>query len=202
MKIIDISTDLLSTPVYPGDPEQRIQHVYSLENGDEYNLSAVYANFHTATHADAPSHFLEDTDTIDKLALDKFIGPVQVVALPEGPITGEIVEKYFPKNAERIILRTHPDSQFFAGAAEDVADIGYKLIGYDKPALGGNNEMAVHRALLSRGTVLLENLDLSNVNRDGEFFLIAQPIKAVGMEASFVRALLIEDYILWSYKGD
>lgn len=201
MKIIDISTDLLSTPVYPGDPEQRLQHLYSMENGDEYNLSAIYATFHTATHIDAPSHFLEDSDTIDKTSLDTFIGPVKVVTLPSGPVTGEVAEKYFPKDAERIILRTQPDSEFFAGAAEDIAEMGYKLIGYDKPAMGGNNEMAVHRALLSRGTVLLENLDLSKVSRDGEFFLIAQPIKAVGVEASFTRALLIEDYILWSYKG-
>ena len=59
MKLIDISSDLLTAPVYPGDPEPRLHVVSRIANGDECNLSALYACLHTGTHADAPMHFIE-----------------------------------------------------------------------------------------------------------------------------------------------
>ena len=192
MKIIDISRELLSTPVYPGDPETRVQNIRSIEMGDLYNLNALYTSLHTGTHVDAPLHFLEDGESIDAFPLEKFMGSVTVVTLPHGPITGEVVEQYFPKHPTKLILRTKSDNVFFGGAAEDIASLGYDLLGYDRPALGGDNEAACHRALLSGGTVLLENLDLSDVEHDGEYYLVALPLKADGLEASPVRAVLLE----------
>lgn len=193
MIIIDISRDLMESPVYPGDPEPKVQKINEMDLGDMYNLSAIYASLHTGTHVDAPAHFCEEGDFVNDIPLDKFMGNAAVVTLPAGPITGEVVEKYFPKYVKKVILRTQPDNVFFGGAAEDVADLGYDLIGYDKIALGGNNEAAVHRALLSAGTVLLENLDLSKVERDGTYYLSALPVKIDGVEGSFCRAVLLEN---------
>lgn len=192
MKIIDISRDLLNSPVYPGDPETKVQNIRSIEMGDLYNLNAIYTSLHTGTHVDVPLHFLEDAESIDAFPLEKYMGSVTVVTLPHGPITGEVVEKYFPKHPTKLILRTKPDNIFFGGAAEDVASLGYDLIGYDRPSLSGDNEAFCHRALLSGGTVLLENLDLSDVQHDGEYYLVALPLKAEGLEASPVRAVLLE----------
>lgn len=201
MKFIDISRDLLTSEVWPGDPEPRLQLVNRMDCGDDFNLSAVYASLHTGTHADAPSHvFEEDGCTIDKIPLEKFIGPVSVITLPDGPITGEMVEEVFPKDASKVILRTNKDSAFFAGAASDVAALHYDLLGFDKLSIGGDDELGVHRNLLGAGTILLENLDLSDVLEDGEYFLLAQPVKICGREASFVRAVLVDDYIFWSTK--
>lgn len=192
MKLIDISRDIVSAEVYPGDPETKIEKVMSLDADDMYNLSTISATLHAGTHLDAPLHFIQDGLSISDIPLDKFTGDVTVLSLPDGPITGEMVENLFPRNVKKLILRTGKNSVFFGGAAEDVAAIGYELLGYDKPALGGGNEAACHRALLSSGATLLENLDLSNVAHDGEYFLIALPIKAEGLEASFTRAVLLE----------
>lgn len=201
MKFIDISRDLLTSEIWPGDPEPRLQLVNRMDCGDDFNLSAVYASLHTGTHADAPSHvFEEDGCTIDQIPLEKFIGPVSVITLPDGPITGEMVEEVFPKDASKVILRTNKNSEFFAGAALDVAALHYDLLGFDKLSIGGNDELSVHRNLLGAKTVLLENLDLSEVPKDGEYFLLAQPVKICGREASFVRAVLVDDYIFWSTK--
>ena len=192
MKIIDISRDILSTPVYPGDPETKSQQLMSMDNDDLYNLTAIYATMHAGTHIDAPLHFIEDGETISDIPLERFIGDVTVLTLPDGPITGEMVENLFPRNVKKLILKTGKDSVFFGGAAEDIAEIGYELLGYDKAALGGANEAACHRALLSSGAVLLENLDLSGVTHDGTYYLVAFPVKAEGLEASFTRAVLFE----------
>ena len=66
MNIVDISRPLLTTIEYPGDPETRLDAVQRIENGDICNLSAVYACVHTATHVDAPYHFLEGGETIEE----------------------------------------------------------------------------------------------------------------------------------------
>ena len=71
MEIIDISKDLLKTPVYPGDPEGYVDHIQSLRAGDHCNLNSVYTCLHTATHVDAPLHFIEGGKTIEKFLSNK-----------------------------------------------------------------------------------------------------------------------------------
>ena len=94
MHIIDISSDLLRAEVYPGDPEPRIHALSRIENDDEFNTTALYACLHSGTHVDAPSHVFdayedrEFSKTVDELPLEKFIGPVTVVDIPPGPLTG------------------------------------------------------------------------------------------------------------------
>lgn len=195
LKIIDISRDVATCGVYPGDPETQIRKMNDMANGDEYNLSIIGASLHAGTHIDSPSHVFEaeeDSRTLSDFPLEKFIGPVRVITLPSGPITGEIVENYFPKYDKKVILRMKEDTYFFVGAAEDVADIKYDLLGFNKSTIGGSSEIPVHRAILGAGTLLLENLDLSNVE-DGEYYLLAQPLKISGVEAAPVRALLIDE---------
>ena len=166
-------------------------------------MTALYACLHSGTHVDAPSHVFSQTEdpdfykTVTDLPLEKFIGPVTVVDIPPGPLTGREIERYFPRFSDRVILRCHGDFEFFAGAADDVAALGYQLLGYEGLAHGGKNEAAFHRALLGAGTVLLEGLDLSGLNRGGDYFLFAPPVKLDGLEAAPARAILIEDHIIW-----
>lgn len=203
MNIIDISSDLLTAEVYPGDPEPRVHALSRTENDDEFNTTALYACLHSGTHVDAPSHIFdasEDPDfaqTITDLPLEKFIGPVTVVDIPPGPLTGREVELYFPRLVDRVILRCQGDFEFFAGAADDVAALGYQLLGYEGLSHAGKNEAAFHRALLGAGTALLEGLDLSGLKRGGDYFLFAPPVKLNGLEAAPSRAILIEDHIIW-----
>lgn len=203
MNIIDISSDLLTMEVYPGDPEPRLHAIERIDNDDDFNVTALYACLHSGTHVDAPSHVFSETDdpefakTIDELPLDTFIGPVTVVDIPPGPLTGAEIERYFPRFSDRVILRCQGDFEFFGGAAEDVAALEYKLLGFEGLAHGGKDEAGFHRALLGAGTVLLEGLDLSGLKRGGDYFLFAPPVKLGGQEAAPSRAILIEDHIIW-----
>ena len=58
MEIIDISRDLIKTPVYSGDPEGYVDPILNLRSGDNCNLNSIYTCLHTATHVDAPLHFI------------------------------------------------------------------------------------------------------------------------------------------------
>jgi len=78
------------------------------------------------------------------------------------------------------------------------ADSGVKLVGTDSQSIGisGTNDV-IHRALLSENIAILEGLDLSKVE-PGKYFLMAQPIKISGVEASPCRAILVKDHLFWT----
>ena len=57
MKIIDISQEVFSCNVYPGDPHPTAEKVVSIDKGDVYNMSTLSMCVHNGTHIDAPYHF-------------------------------------------------------------------------------------------------------------------------------------------------
>lgn len=198
MKIIDISTDLLTAQIYDGDPAPKLQRLNRLDCGDDFELSALYSSLHTGTHIDAPKHFLEDGESIDKLDLNCFIGPCTVIELPKGMIAGVTVEEFFPRNCERLLIKSGGKAHFMSGAVEDACVTGIKLIGTDGISIGKDEDDSfTHRAFLNNGIPILEGLDLTNV-KPGKYFLVALPVKIDGAEASFARAVLIDDHIFWA----
>ena len=70
---------------------------------------------------------------------------------------------------------------------------GVKLLGLDTPSVDcfGAESLEAHHELDKQGMIWLENLDLSLV-KAGEYFLIAFPVRFLELEASPVRAVLLE----------
>ena len=93
MIIHDISRDALTTPVYEGDPETQVTQLKSIDELDEYNLSAISMSVHCGTHIDAPLHFYEEGSSIDNLRLNTFYGKCTVISV-EGILTGEDMESF------------------------------------------------------------------------------------------------------------
>lgn len=126
---------------------------------------------HNGTHMDAPLHFIDGADGIDKVKPDAFIGPCTVLEVSPGIITGSVVEEYFPRRAERILLKSGGRAFIHRSAADAMAYFGYKLVGTDgldvEPPQSENYE--THKALLGQNIAVLEGLDLSDV-ANGEYF--------------------------------
>lgn len=198
MRIIDISREVLSCPVYPGDPVPELEAVQTIGTTGEYNLSKISMCLHNGTHVDAPLHFLPNGDDICSMSPEVFIGPCTVVEVPEGVLTGAFVEEYFPRNAKRILIKSHGKSVIHETAASELEYMGYVLVGTDAPTVEPEgNSGRTHKMFMVNNIALLENLDLENV-ASGDYFLVAPPVKIEGAEAAPVRALLIADYIFWS----
>ncbi len=198
MKIIDISNDPFKVPVYPGDPEPYVDVIRSIKNGFECNLNAVYTCLHSGTHIDAPSHFVDDGATIENIPLEMFIGECTVIEVPPEPLTGDYVEKYFPRQKERLLLKGQGQAVFIESGALACVEAEIKLIGVDSPSVGMKGQQGrTHRAFQNAGTVILEYLNLEDVT-PGDYLLIALPLKLSGLEASPCRAVLIADYLFWS----
>lgn len=200
MKIIDISNDLLTAEVYEGDPVPELAPLSAIQNGDSYNLNALYAGLHNGTHTDAPLHFLDGGTDIASMPPEIFIGSCRVLEVSPGIITGEVVENAFPRGVERLLLKGNGRAFVHETAAEALAYYGCKLVGTDALTVEpphGKGE--AHYAFANENVAILEGLNLSEV-KNGEYFLIAPPVKISGAEAAFTRALLISDYIFWSGK--
>ena len=190
MIIYDISADILKAPVYPGDPEPRLDRVETLGRGSDCNLSALYCCLHNGTHADAPLHFIENGETVDRMPVETFLGECRVVEVPAGPITARIADELLPADAKRVIIKGNGEAYFSEDGALRAAERGYLLIGTDSSSVGIHGiQTPVHRALLGAGIALLEGLVLDGVP-EGEYFLSALPVKIGGAEAAPVRAVL------------
>ncbi len=197
MTIHDISQEVFSCQVYPGDPAPERKALSSMEKGDPYNLTAFYMCAHNGTHVDAPFHFLKGGKTIDAIGLEAFVGPASVTehhGIVSGSDAMEIFEKSRnrdPEAAKRILIKG--DAVVSAEAAKVFASKGILLLGNESQTVGPEDApMEVHLILLSAGVVLLEGIRLAKVE-EGRYFLSAAPLNLSGADGSPCRAFLIAD---------
>lgn len=200
MEIYDISRSIYEN-IYPGDPESRTVKIKSISEGEDCNLSAVYMGAHNGTHLDAPLHFIDGGMSVDEISLDALIGPCTVINMSPGFITGEVVEKSFPKT-ERILIHGKGKAFFHKTGAEILVDNKISLVGTDANSIEpAEAEGAAHNTFLENGVPILENIDLTNIP-SGEYFLFAAPVKIKDCEAAPVRAVLIKGPISFQEKID
>ena len=195
MKIYDISQEVFSCQVYPDDPTPQKKILKSMENGEEYNLTAFEMCAHNGTHIDAPFHFIKEGKTVDQIPLNAFVG-MAYVAEHHGVLTGadavqilEKAKKQNPESAKRILLKG--DVEVSLDAAKIFANADILLLGNEPQTIGPQNApMAAHLALLGANVVLLEGIRLSEV-LEGIYFLSAAPLNLSGADGAPCRAVLI-----------
>jgi arylformamidase len=191
-KIIDISQEIFTCAVYPGDPVPEKQTVYSTGAGDLYNLTSFAMCAHNGTHIDAPFHFLHNGKTVDRMDLAYFVGDCYV-ARHEGDVTATDAEEILKKanGAERILIAGK--ATVTAEAAEVFAAGEIKLLGNEGQTVGpADAPMQVHLILLRRGIALLEGIVLDEV-AEGRYFLSAAPLNLGGADGAPCRAYLIQE---------
>ena len=196
MMIYDISQEVFSCAVYPGDPKPERQTLCATGNGDLYNLTAFSMCAHNGTHVDAPFHFFGDGKTMDRMDLRIFVGDCYV-ARHEGTVTGPDAEVILKKacSAGRILIAG--PAVVTEEAAQVFANSGICLLGNESQSVGPENApMAVHKILLGRNIALLEGIVLTAVP-EGRYFLSAAPLNLAGADGAPCRAYLLKtDQIL------
>jgi arylformamidase len=188
---VPVSNDL---PTWPDDPAVEISDWRSLSNGDGANVSALNCGVHTGTHVDAPAHFIGGAAKVETLALDMLIGEAEVIEVPQDArvIEEQFVMAHCALGTARILFKTRnsafwnaDDADFrtdftyldFA-AAKWLAEQGVKLVGIDYLSIEkfASKDHETHRVLLSRGVVILEGLNLTDVPA-GKYELICLPLR-------------------------
>ena len=191
MKIYDITQEVFSCHVYPGDPAPARGILSSTASGALYNLTAFSMCAHNGTHIDAPFHFLGEGKTVDQLELEVFVGDCYV-ARHQGDVTAADAKKILDQagGVERILIAG--EATVTAEAARIFAGSGIRLLGNESQTVGPEDgPMEVHLILLGRGIVLLEGVVLTAVPQ-GHYFLSAAPLNLAGSDGAPCRAFLME----------
>jgi arylformamidase len=200
VKIIDItrplSEDIL---IFPGDTPP----VFRQQERGDYLITDLHLSTHTGTHIDAPVHYLKTGHTIDTIPLSHIIGPCQVLDLSGAgtSITADHLRGRLD-GIDRLLLKTSFSGtdrfneiypSLTADAARLITGYGMKCVGIDSPSIESFEcEGTVHRELLRRGCILIELLDLSDVE-EGNYTMVALPLRFTGLDGSPARVVLLED---------
>lgn len=207
IKVIDISRVISRrAPVYPGNPAPVLSHVKSFKK-DGSNLSKLDFGLHTASHLDAPLHYLRKGMSVDRVRLEQCLGWCRVVDATKvrEEIDARLVLRMKPKPGEIILFKTKNslhgefgkfDRHFMhisEGAAKALTKANIKAVGIDGPSIRKFRLRpdTVHPLLLRAGVLIYEGLNLKKA-KPGRYFFIGLPLKIEGAEGAPVRAVLMQ----------
>lgn len=203
-KLWDISPPVApGSPVFPGDTPYAQEWTATLAPGCPVNVSRISLSPHVGAHADAPLHYDPEGAPIGALDLAPYLGPCRVIhAIGKGPlVTWEHLAHALRELPPRVLVRTYRrmpvdrwDGELAAYAPEAIerlAALGVKLVGIDTASIdpAQSKSLDSHQAIRRLGLRVLENLVLDDVP-EGDYELIALPLKLMTADASPVRAVL------------
>ena len=189
-------------PIFPGDEPYALRWTARLSPDCPVNLSALTMSPHVGAHADAPLHYANGVASAAEVDLHAYLGPCRVIhAIGCGALiriehlahaAADLPERVLVRCMQRADTVWNPD--FTAYAPETVAwlaERGVRLIGLDTPSvdLASSKTLDSHQQLLRLNLRVLENLVLDDIP-EGDYELIALPLKLAGACASPVRAVL------------
>ncbi|OGK20171.1 hypothetical protein A3C23_01565 [Candidatus Roizmanbacteria bacterium RIFCSPHIGHO2_02_FULL_37_13b] len=203
--IIDISLALNEqTIIYPGNSPVKIESFKSA-SGLTY-LSNISLGTHTGTHIDAPRHINEVGVGVDKLDLTNLIGPCRVLDFTKSieSIKKEELEASNIQKGERILAKTQNSLRGFTTTYDDyiylsaegakyLAELQISVFAIDYLSIKkrGSSDNRPHTEFLNVEIPIIEGVDLSKVE-EGEYYLMALPLKLTGLDGSPIRAVLLK----------
>jgi len=205
-RLWDISPPVhADAPVFPGDARYSSVWAARIGPGCPVNVSTITLSPHTGAHADAPLHYDQAGAAIGAVALEPYLGRCRVIhAIDCGPLVlPQHIEHALSGLPPRVLVRTYArapvdrwDDDLAAYAPQTVellAERGVLLVGIDTASIdpAASKLLPSHQVVRQRGLRVLENLVLDDVP-EGDYELIALPLKLTTADASPVRAVLRE----------
>ena len=206
-KVYDVSFTIYpGMLVWPGNPPVAVDTVKSIAEGGSSNISLLHVGSHTATHVDAPRHFIPDAPGVDSIKPEVAVGQARLFQLPNAHhIDRKLLERLDLNGVKRlllgsrnsVLLRQRQFNPDYAFVAEDstgyLVDIRIEIVGVDylsiaKYQKGGR---PTHHILLRAGVVIVEGLDLTGVP-SGDYELMCLPLKLKDADGAPARVFLGE----------
>ena len=190
-------------PVFPGDTPYQQQWSATITSDCPVNVSAITLSPHVGAHADAPLHYDPQGAAIGAVDLAPYLGPCRVIhCIGCGPLVRwEHLTHALVDLPPRVLVRTYGRMPFdrwdadltaFApDTIERLAALGVTLIGIDTASIdpASSKTLESHQTIRRLNLRVLENLVLDDVP-EGDYELIALPLKLMTADASPVRAVL------------
>lgn len=193
--------------IYPGNPGFSMEDYYNISKGDSCNISEIRMGTHTGTHIDAPTHFIQNGKSVDRIPLEVMNGKTKVLDFTGiADIDTDNLRQSINEPDSIILFKTDNSSHFkdknvldefvtlTYEAADYLAEIGIRMIGIDymtveRPRTKREAGKSVHNSLLKNDIVILESINLEGVD-EGQYILHCFPLSIVGADGSPVRAVL------------
>lgn len=208
MRIFDVTVPLREgMATYGGtEPGPKLQYHSLMSRGDSANVSELSLGSHTGTHVDSPHHFLDNGVGVDQIPAGHMVGPAYVAEFKgSAHITAADLEAArIPPGTTRLLAKTtnaaycgdasfHPDFVAFDDDAAGWLAERFVLVGIDYLSIERYRSPThtVHKALLEKGAVILEGLDLRAVSPGG-YFLVCAPLNVVGADGAPARVYLLD----------
>ncbi|WP_045688067.1 cyclase family protein [Hymenobacter sp. AT01-02] len=200
MAWLDFTTTISDGMAYwPDNAPVHIRKTLSIAAGDAANVTEMSLSVHTATHVDAPLHFLADGDDVTRLDLATLLGPAWLVEIQDPKfITRAEIEHLPLGKGSRVLFKTRNsrhewatqpfDAEFVrvrADAAEWLRDQGVVCVGVDYLSVGPAD---THNILLRAGITVIEGLALQHAE-PGEYEMICLPLKIEGADGAPARVI-------------
>lgn len=191
--------------VFPGDVAFSRDISMDFKKGQHLLLSSIQTTLHIGAHADASNHYHADGEGVDQRPLTPYLGDCQVIAVKNCRgrrlVPADLKEHLSLKS--RILFKTdsfpNPEkwnSDFSSLSPELIRFLhskGVILVGIDTPSVDPEDSKGLesHQEIFKSKMCILEGIDLRQVP-EGNYTLIALPLRIKDADASPVRAILIE----------
>ena len=207
--IHDVSLSLSSqTVVYPGDRVPQIERLSDIQVGDPLTHSHLSIGCHVGTHIDAPSHFLAKKWSLNQLPLQSFYGPAVVINMENRSRVelSDIDSLQLPsyhhvlfKTDNSPLLQTPTFHSSYCTLSPEAAEFLCQRkplsIGWDYYSLdpGNSDGFFAHKRIAEHNVPVFICLDLFKIC-PGSYHFVGLPLRLESVEASPVRALLIDEH--------
>lgn len=187
--------------VYKNKPEKQPK-MHHVTNG-YVTETHLELDVHTGTHIDAPRHMVVDGDTFETIAMDDLVGQCKVFDLTqvEDGISKKDLATFDIQKDDFVFFKTknsYEDTFNFdfiylaQDGAEYLSEIGVRGVGIDTLGIERSQDgHPTHKTLFAKKIIIIEGLRLKEINQ-GEYFMVAAPLKLEGTDGSPARVLLFE----------
>ncbi|MDQ0220719.1 cyclase family protein [Peribacillus cavernae] len=201
-KIYDISSPIFEgMPVYKNRPEKQPK-IHTVTKG-HVTESRLSLDVHSGSHIDAPLHMTNEGAKIESISIQDLVGQAKVFDLTNvnDSISKSDLEVLPIRANDFILFKTKNsfEEEFnynFVYLNEEgaryLAEIGIRGVGID--SLGVERSQPnhpTHKCLFSNNVIIIEGLRLKDVQQ-GEYFMVAAPLKLIGTDAAPARVLLFD----------
>ncbi|MDX1806809.1 MAG: cyclase family protein [Paenisporosarcina sp.] len=202
MKMHDVTGTIYEgMTVYKNKPEK--QPKMNQGTNGYVTETRLELDVHTGTHIDAPRHMVVDGDTFETISMDDLVGQCKVFDLTqvEDGISKKDLERFEIQKNDFVFFKTKNsfedtfnfDFIYLAqDGAEYLSEIGVRGVGIDTLGIERSQEgHPTHKTLFAKKIIIIEGLRLKEINQ-GEYFMVAAPLKLEGTDGSPARVLLFE----------
>jgi arylformamidase len=194
-----------NTILFPGDPVFCCKNLSSLKENKPFELQQLSFGNHTGTHIDFPSHVIKNGKNSSDFSISDLIGEGIIIEIPthcqsikKTSIENSLIKKndfVFFKTSNSDLLKEGKFSKNFVYIEPEAAKMllrkKVRVVGIDylSPDKCDDEDLPVHKILLSNNILIVEGLNLYGID-PGRCKIYIMPLKIPNLDGLPARVIM------------